>query len=80
MKLQYRYYETTVFKHMIKLYCNGRLTKSYEVYCTELNDEIDNLEKLGYVFGYTKQEVEVAKKQYEKLLANIITEEANNKK
>jgi hypothetical protein len=33
---------------------------------------IDQLEAEGYVYGYTKKEVEDAKKKYEYMLENII--------
>ena len=33
---------------------------------------IDRLEAEGYVYGYTKEEVEKAKKKYEDMLENII--------
>lgn len=57
---------------MIRLYCDGWLVKSYKVWVDELEDEIDKIEKQGYVLGCTEYEVEMARKQYEDMLDNII--------
>ena len=75
MRLQYRYFEYIGFQCVIQLYCDGWLAKSYKVYLDELDDEIDKIEKQGYKFGYTEQEVENARKRYEEMLSNIIIKE-----
>lgn len=72
MKLQYTCYEHTTFQYVIRLWCDGWLVKSYKVWLDELDDEIDKIEKRGYVLGYTRKEVEKAKQRYEEMLDNII--------
>ena len=72
MKLQYRYWERAFLKYMIWLYCDGWLVKSYEVWIDELDDELGKLEEKGYKYGYTEEEVNEAKEQYEMMLKNII--------
>ena len=72
MKLQYTCSEHTTFQYIIRLWFDGLLVKSYKVYLDELNDEIDKIEKQGYVLGYTREEVEEARLKYEEMLNNII--------
>lgn len=76
MKLQYRYSTgSTSFKRTIRLYYDGWLGKAYEIWVTELDDEIDTLEALGYAYGYTEEEVSDALKRYENMRNNIISKE-----
>ena len=85
MKLQYRYFEHVGFKYIIRLYCDGWLVKSYKVYLDELDDEIDKIqrvvlspeeidkiEKQGYTYGYTEDELDKARAYYENVLDNVI--------
>jgi hypothetical protein len=72
MRLQYTYDECSWWKYRLELYHDGRLFKSYNVSCDELEDEIDKIEGQGYNFGFTQKEVEEAKKIYEKRLKDRI--------
>ena len=64
---------------MIRLYCDGWVVKTYKVWLDELDDEIDKLEGQGYVYGYTEQEVNEVKEQYETMLDNIIIRKEEQK-
>ena len=72
MRLQYRYCEYIGFQYIIHLYCDGWLVKSYKVWSTELDDEIEKIENEGYTYGYTEDELDEARAHYEKALDNII--------
>ena len=72
MKKQYRYHEIASFKYAIKLYHDAKLINTREVWLSELYDEVDKLEEQGYTYGFTKDEVEKARLQYEAKLKNII--------
>ena len=72
MKLQYKIIEVYGFKYVIKLYQDGKIINSYEVWVDEVEDEREKLEEQGYTYGYTSKEVEEIKEIYERMLANII--------
>ena len=72
MKLQYRQIDIGGFKYRITLYHDGKFVEKRDVWLDDLEDEIDKLEARGYTFGYTKEEVEFARKLYESKLSNII--------
>ena len=72
MKRQYRFLEYVGFQWIIQLYHDGILVESYKVYVDEIEDTEKMLLADGYTLGYTKQEVEEAKKRYEEMLENII--------
>ena len=72
MKKQYRYIEASWWKYRIEVYHNGVLVNQKEVTTLELDEEIDKLEKDGYTFGYTKEEVQKATNTYFDILENQI--------
>ena len=74
MKKQYRYIKTTCFKVRLYTYHNGELVDSKEMWLDEADKEMAKLELDGYIYGYTQEEVEEAKKKYEEMLKNIIEE------
>ena len=74
MKLQYRQIDIGGFKYKITLYHDGKVVDKRYVWIDDLEDEVDKLEAQGYTFGYTKEEVERARKLYEDKLNNIIIE------
>ena len=77
IKLQYRYVGIGL-QYLIRLYCNGWVTKSYKVYADEIDDELARLESEGYSHGYTPEEVNVAREEYEIKLKNIIQKEGQH--
>ncbi len=71
MKQQYKYIISGASCY-IKLYHNGELFSSYKVWCDEAIDEIEKLEKHGYVRGYSKEEVKRQELKYLTMINNII--------
>ena len=61
------------FRHKIELYHDGKIVEVRTVWSTDLEDELDKVEKQGYTYGFTKKEVEKTKQQYERMLKNIIS-------
>lgn len=72
MKLQYRYIDVGGFQYIVRLYCDGWLVKSYKIYLDELDDEVEKIENEGYAYGYTEDELDKAREQYERILDNVI--------
>lgn len=72
MKKQYRMSEDYMFKRTVKTYHDGVLVASETLWCDEADEYAEQLESDGYIYGYTEQEVEMAKKEYEEMLENII--------
>ena len=72
MKKQYHMSESYLFKRTVKTYHNGELVTSERLWDDEADKYADQLESEGYIYGYTKQEVEKAKKRYDEMLENII--------
>lgn len=72
MKKQYHMSESYMFKITVKTYHDGVLVTSETLWCDEADEYADQLESDGYIYGYTEQEVEKAKKRYEEMLENII--------
>lgn len=72
MRRQYRFLEYIGFQWIIQLYHDGKPVESYKVYVDEIEDTEETLLADGYTLGYTKREVEGAKKRYEEMLENII--------
>ena len=72
MKKQYRCKYESWCKSRLYIYDNGFLIESKSLYNDEIENMIDRLEAEGYVYGYTKKEVENAKKRYEHMLENMI--------
>ena len=74
MKKQYRCVVDTWPTSCLDVYHDGKLIHSQRYYFDNLDEVTDKLEAEGYTYGYTKEEVEEAKKKYEKMLKNIIEE------
>lgn len=72
MKKQYHMSESFLCKRTVKTYHDGELVASETLWLDEADEYTDELEDKGYVYGYTKQEVEDAKRRYEEMLENII--------
>ena len=73
MRKQYDCYETRSFKYDIILYHDGvKVAAESKWFGDELNAYIDGLESEGYTRGYTKDDVEKARKHYEYLYENRI--------
>lgn len=72
MKKQYRCVYESWWKTRLYIYDNGFLIENKTYPNDEIENVIDQLETDGYVYGYTKEEVERAKKKYEDMLENII--------
>lgn len=67
MRKQYRYYEINSFLYNINLYYDGVCECTRKVW-------LDELESKGYTQGFTENEVNEAKRIYEKRLKNMICE------
>lgn len=76
MKLQYRFYVPEFpdysCNYIIELYQDGWLVNSYKVFDDELADEISKLKKMGYMYGYTKEELKRVKESYKSIKKAII--------
>ena len=64
---QFRYYQTCSFKYTVVTYHDGIEQSCESMWKTELDDYIDRLYDDGYVYCYTKTEVESAHKRYLKI-------------
>lgn len=74
MRKQYRYYEINSFLYNINLYYDGVRERTRKVWLDELDEVLDELESKGYTQGFTENEVNEAKRIYEKRLKNMICE------
>ena len=72
MKKQYHMSESYMFKRKVTAYCNGELVSSEILWVDDADEYADQLEEEGYVYGYTQDEVDEAKRLYEEKLANLI--------
>ena len=72
MKKQYNTSESFLCKRTVETYHDGELVASKTLWLDEADEYADQLAHEGYVCGYTKQEVEDAKRRYEEMLENII--------
>ena len=72
MKKQYHISESFQFKRTVTTYHDGALVASETLWMDEADEYADQLESDGYIYGYTKQDVEKVKKRYEEMLENII--------
>lgn len=77
MKKQYRLKEKNWYSDYLLIYENGKLIKTITVDKTNYDKEIEKLENNGYKYGYSKEEVELVKLDYEYKLQNIIKEEVD---
>ena len=77
MRKQYRYYEINSFLYNINLYYDGVCECTRKVWLDELDEILDELESKGYTQGFTENEVNEAKRIYEKRLKNMICEKGN---
>ena len=69
--------ESYMFKRTVKVYCNGELVSSKTLWIDDADEYADQLEEEGYVYGYTQDEVDEAKRVYEEKLANLIEVKQN---
>ena len=72
MKKQYHMSESFMFKRTVDIYHNGELISSEKLWVDEADERADQLEEAGYVYGYTQDEVDEARRIYEERIANLI--------
>lgn len=72
MRKQYRCIEGVWPAYRFNIYHNGVLSDSYTKLETEINDEKQHLESLGYTYGYTENEVKIAYSMFEHRAKNLI--------
>jgi hypothetical protein len=77
MKKQYRIEEKNWHTDYFLIYKNGELTETKIVDRLNFEEELEKLENNGYKYGYSKDEVELAKLDYEYKLKRIIKEEVD---
>lgn len=72
MKKQYRTSETFLFKTIVSIYHNGKHISSKRLYIDDAEKYVNSLEKNGYTYGFTQEEVDEAKRLYDYKLSNLI--------
>ena len=72
MKKQYHMSESYLFKRTVTAYHDGKLVSSETLWIDDADEYADQLEEDGYIYGYTQDEVNEAKRLYENKLANLI--------
>lgn len=72
MKKQYDYYESRWPSYKIILYHNGIKVAAKRKNLLELDKYLEELETEGYTRGYTKEDVEEARKKWEYIYENRI--------
>ena len=72
MKKQYHMSEVFLFKRTITAYHGGELVSSETMWVDDADEYADQLEEEGYIYGYTQDEVDEAKRVYEDKLSNLI--------
>lgn len=72
MKKQYHISYAGSFRANIALYHDGAQTHIVTLWDDDVDDSIEKLEKDGYTRGFTKEEVEQARKEYGYLRDNCI--------
>ena len=77
MKKQYTVSEATTFRYWVCTYHDGVLTQQDKVWSDDLSDFTDKLEAKGYEQAYTKQVVQEAKAEYERVAARQLVGENN---
>jgi len=74
MRKQYWSQELLYGKYELRIYHDGKLIESKQLWLDEFIDETDRLEDDGYTPGCTQSEVDAAKARYENCLRNLIHE------
>lgn len=69
MRKQYVVKKASSFQDWITTYHDGVKIQNDKVWLDDYNDFTDKLEADGYERAYTKEEVQEAKEEYERLLA-----------
>ena len=77
MKKQYTVSEATTFRYWVCTYHDGVLIQQDKVWSDDLSDFTDKLEAKGYEQAYTKQAVQEAKAEYERVAARQLVGEHN---
>ena len=77
MKKQYKVSEATTFRYWVCTYHDGVLIQQDKVWSDDLSDFTDKLEAKGYEQAYTKQAVQEAKAEYERVAARQLVGENN---
>lgn len=75
MRKQYVVKKASSFQDWITTYHNGVKIQNDKVWLDDYGDFTDKLEADGYERAYTKEEVQEAKEEYERLLARQLVEE-----
>ena len=61
-----------MFKRIVDVYHDEKLVSSKRMWVVDADEYADSLERDGFVYGYTQDEVDEAKRIYEEKLANLI--------
>lgn len=72
MEKQYHMSESHMFKRIVDVYHDGKLVSSKRMWVVDADEYADSLENDGFIYGYTQDEVDEAKRIYEEKLANLI--------
>ena len=75
MKKQYNLSYHSWCKKTIKIYHDGELILTKTMWLDDIDKYIVQLEKDGYKYGYTQEEVNRARQDYEYKRANMISAE-----
>ena len=75
MRKQYVVKRASSFQDWITTYHDGVKNRVDKVWLDDYADYIDKLEADGYERAYTKEEVQEAREEYERLLARQLVEE-----
>ena len=75
MRKQYVVSKGPTFRVWIATYHDGAKNRTDKIWLDDYADYIDKLEADGYERAYTKEEVQEAKEEYERLLARQLVEE-----
>ena len=74
MKKQYTIISHDWSKEIVKTYHDGKIEVTKLLWLDEVNEYIEQLEKDGYTFGYTQEQVNQARQDYEYKRANMIND------
>lgn len=75
MRKQYAVKTASYFRYWVTTYHDGVAIRRDKIWVDDYADYADKLEEEGYERAYTKEEVQKAKEEYERLLARQLMEE-----
>ena len=74
MRKQYTIIDDVWSKKIVKTYHDGKIEETKLLWLNEVDEYIEQLEKDGYTFGYTQEQVNQARQDYEYKRANMIND------